>query len=237
MRWCLRRRFLLLLLAIGAMFLIHPVARGTRVEHVLYDLLLSALYLAALLVIFTQRRLRLPAFLFLIPTVVGAWTGYALPGVPDPVAVAALHASAAVFLGLATAIVLRSIHAERTISADSIYGAFCGYLLIGIAFGHLYCIAESIDPGSFRGSEEMMRLLRSEGRIHSLLTYFSLVTLATVGYGDITPGTPATRSLAVVEAVLGQFYVAVFMAELIGKRVAQAVTEQGPEEKNDKGSR
>jgi voltage-gated potassium channel len=56
------------------------------------------------------------------------------------------------------------------------------------------------------------------------LVYFSLVTLATVGYGDITPATELTRSLAVVEAILGQFYIAVLIADLIGKKLTQSVT-------------
>jgi voltage-gated potassium channel Kch len=56
-----------------------------------------------------------------------------------------------------------------------------------------------------------------------LLAYFSLVTLATVGYGDITPATELARSLAVVEAIVGQFYIAVLIADLIGKKLSQAV--------------
>jgi hypothetical protein len=227
MRWWLERRYLLLLLALGAMFLIHPLARGTQFEHLVYGVLLSVMYLAAFLVIVAHRDLRLPALLLMVPAAVGAWTGYVLPDLPYPAVSAVLHACAALFLGFTIAIVLRTIVTERTISANGIYGAFCGYLLIGIAFGHLYCVAECLEPGSFRGSDELMRELPHHGRMHAVLTYFSLVTLTSVGYGDITPGTSATRSLAVVEAVLGQFYIAVFMAELIGKRVAQAVTDQG----------
>lgn len=50
-----------------------------------------------------------------------------------------------------------------------------------------------------------------------------LVTLFTVGYGDITPATDSARGIAVVEAILGQFYLAALVAELIGKRVSQAL--------------
>jgi hypothetical protein len=52
------------------------------------------------------------------------------------------------------------------------------------------------------------------------LTYFSFVMLTTVGYGDVTPGRDTVRSLAMVEAVAGQFYLAVLVADLVGKRVA-----------------
>ena len=58
------------------------------------------------------------------------------------------------------------------------------------------------------------------------LSYFSLVTLTTLGYGDITPLSHGTRGLAVVEAIMGQFYIAVLIGDLIGKRVATALGER-----------
>jgi hypothetical protein len=68
--------------------------------------------------------------------------------------------------------------------------------------------------------------LQEDDRDHLMLTYFSFVTLTSVGYGDITPGSRTVRSLAVLEAIIGQFYIAVLIGELIGKRVSQAVLGQ-----------
>jgi hypothetical protein len=79
-----------------------------------------------------------------------------------------------------------------------------GYLLLGLAFGHLYCLLEAVAPGSFRLREDLAAPVHDPGRRQFLLTYFSLVTLTTVGYGDITPGSDPARGLAAVEAVLGQ---------------------------------
>jgi hypothetical protein len=62
--------------------------------------------------------------------------------------------------------------------------------------------------------------------MHFQLTYFSFVTLTTVGYGDITPAREGPRGLAVVEAMVGQFYVAVLLGELIGKRVSHALEDR-----------
>jgi voltage-gated potassium channel len=113
------------------------------------------------------------------------------------------------------------------VSAESICGALCGYMLLGLAFGHLYCILESITPGAFHGDAEFAIQLRDQSRRHFLLTYFSFATLTTVGYGDITPVRDSARGLSVVEAILGQLYLAVLIAELIGKRVAQALSDRG----------
>ncbi|MCR4415511.1 MAG: potassium channel family protein, partial [Thermoguttaceae bacterium] len=56
-----------------------------------------------------------------------------------------------------------------------------------------------------------------------VLSYFSFITLATVGYGDVTPTTSLARTLAWTEAITGQFYLAVLVAGLVGLKVTQAI--------------
>ncbi len=58
------------------------------------------------------------------------------------------------------------------------------------------------------------------------MIYYSFVTLATLGYGDIVPDTSLTRSVAIVEAVIGQFYVAIVVAVLVSAFVAQRMQDQ-----------
>ena len=56
-----------------------------------------------------------------------------------------------------------------------------------------------------------------------MFNYFSLVTLTTMGYGDVTPARAPATMLATLEAVFGQFYIAVLVAQLVGLRLAQAL--------------
>jgi hypothetical protein len=222
--WLLRRRFLLLLLALALLLVVHPVLGGAFGTRLLFDALFTIVYLTGILAVFTKGPVRLLGLLLGIPTVVGAWTGYAFPGLPRLPLALSFHVVAALFLGFTAATILRSIYREESVSADSIYGAFCGYLLVALAFGHLYCLIETTTPESFAGAKGHIPQLQAEDRQHFLLTYFSLCTLTTVGYGDITPAKEAARALAVLEAVLGQFYIAVLIGELIGIRVSQAVS-------------
>jgi hypothetical protein len=173
-----------------------------------------------------QHRRGLVALLLGVPAVVGIWTNYVLPGIPRLPVVCAFHVLAPLFLGFTLASILRTVHGEEKVSAESIYGALCGYLLIGLAFGHLYCLVQTIEAKSFNGSAEFMTQLQHEDRQYFLLAYFSFTTLTSVGYGDITPGRDIARALAVLEALLGQFYIAVLIGELIGKRVAQVLADQ-----------
>jgi hypothetical protein len=62
----------------------------------------------------------------------------------------------------------------------------------------------------------------------ALFSYFSVVTLTTMGYGDITPLRPPADVLAMLEAIFGQFYIAVVVAQMVGLRLAQAVTPGKP---------
>jgi hypothetical protein len=226
MNWWVRHRFQALLLALLLLLVVYPLLRDAVGGRILFDALFILVFLAALLVGFTQKPLRLVALLLFLPTMIGTWTGYVIPGLPPVPLTLAFHLCATLFLGFMVAVILQTIFGEKSVSADSIYGALCGYLLAGVVFGHLYCVLEILTPGSFSGGGAVMSELGDQEPRLFLLTYFSLITVTTVGYGDITPVSSPARGLAALEAVLGQIYIAVLIAELIGKRVSQTVSDQ-----------
>jgi hypothetical protein len=100
----------------------------------------------------------------------------------------------------------------QVINAEQIYAALSVYLLAGLFFGLLHWAIELTWPGSFGESAA------SPPPRFPLSTaiYFSFVTLATLGYGDVVPRTEVARGVAVLEAVGGQLYVAVTIARLVG---------------------
>jgi hypothetical protein len=209
---------------------VYPLLSGFFDARLLLNALITSVLLAGLLVIFSQRHLRVVGLVLGIPTLLGLWSDYALPGFSTKPMAIVFHIFAALFLGLTGVELLRAIYREVNVTADTIYGAFCFYLLMGLLFGHLYCIIEWISPGSFDvENAEIAAELQDPHRRRFILTYFSYVTLATVGYGDITPGSKAARALAVLEAISGQFYIAVLVAEFVGKKVARAITAPKPD--------
>ncbi|HVK19455.1 MAG TPA: ion channel [Fimbriiglobus sp.] len=224
----LRRRFLGLLIALGLLFVAYPALRGESGGRLLYDALLLAVFLTSFLIVFPETHHQLVGLLLAIPTVAGVLTGYVLPGLSRAPVVVATHGFATLFLGFTVAVILRTIYRERRVSLDGIYGAICGYLLIGVAFGHVYSLIEQAAPGSFHASDDLAAELRDPDRAHYVLTYFSVLTLMGAGFGDITPGSGTTRGVAVVEMVVGVFYVAVLIADLLSKRVSQVLAEQPP---------
>ena len=133
----------------------------------------------------------------------------------------------AVFFGFVSCAILFSVMAREEVTFDVVIGGACTYILIGAFFAQVYAVFEIIDPGSLLdeggplGSVGAADLAR--GHIVEV-TYYSLVTLTTLGYGDIVPGTPMVRAVSTVEALLGQLYPAILIAHLVGLRAASGPT-------------
>jgi voltage-gated potassium channel len=101
------------------------------------------------------------------------------------------------------------------IDINRLVGAACIYLLSGSLWGIIYFLLSVVSPASFEGivGESMSEQLNE-------FTYHSFVTLTTLGYGDIVPVQPVARTLSYLEAVLGQMYLTVLVAALVGVHIA-----------------
>jgi voltage-gated potassium channel Kch len=106
----------------------------------------------------------------------------------------------------AAAAALRFAMRATSVDAEHLYAALSAYLLAGIFFGNFYWVLEQIGPGTFAAAGDFSRMSA---------IYFSFVTLATLGYGDIVPRTDVARGLAIVEGVGGQLFLAVMVARLV----------------------
>jgi hypothetical protein len=117
------------------------------------------------------------------------------------------------FCLLSTALTLRFILTHREIDLNHLMGAMSAYLLLGMIWAALFAILRLFDPGALTN---LAVAPGQPGEVGELL-YFSFVTLTTLGYGDLTPVSPLARNLALLEAVVGQLFVAVLIATLIGR--------------------
>jgi hypothetical protein len=119
--------------------------------------------------------------------------------------------SGLVFLSLSISGALVQVFRQDRVDLNKVVGALCIYLLIGAIFALLFQLLEDFLPGSFEGLEG-----HEGSALPWRFVYFSFVTLSTLGYGDVLPLTIYAETLAVVEAVLGQFYLAILVAGLVG---------------------
>jgi hypothetical protein len=120
-----------------------------------------------------------------------------------------------VFLGLATYNDLRQITVGDDISGNRIVGAICVYLMLGVMWSIAYAVLEFLQPGSFSGLRDAATSAWDPDWI-----YFSFVTMTTVGYGDVLAISTTARSIAIAEAVVGQFYIAILVAGLVSAYIS-----------------
>jgi hypothetical protein len=224
-------RFLVLLATLILLLVIQPMVQGFSSPRPVFDVLTSLVLLAAILSLFSGRGPTRLALVFGVPALAGRWLAFMFSANGDDFVALADYFVEILFLGFVAVMILRTILTQGRISSDSIFGAICAYLIFGMAWGSLYSVIEIRNPGSFHSSGELAAALQSVETRGPVLTYYSFVTLTTTGYGDITPVAPTARTLAWLEAMTGQFYIAVLVAGLVGIRVSQ-----GPGNRNDKPS-
>jgi len=110
--------------------------------------------------------------------------------------------------------VMHLAHFQK-VTKNILYAALCLYLIIGLFWGSLYTLLNELSPGAYSG----VLLDRVHGIPIHVFNYFSMVTLTTLGYGDITPQTIGSGSLCQMEAIIGQFYTAVIVGWLVGNMI------------------
>jgi hypothetical protein len=134
------------------------------------------------------------------------------------------------FLGFVALTELRAVLKQRTVTRETISMSISVYLLFGLTWGLFYIVLFDFQPHafSFGGAP-----IPSEQQVTPVLVYFSLTTIATVGYGDITPLTLQARYASVAEGIAGQFYLAILVARLVGMQMSQAAGRAAEEPSRD----
>jgi Ion channel len=117
----------------------------------------------------------------------------------------------ALFAGLVVWLTYSSVMRPHRAVGDRIVGAICVFFLIGLAWASVFEALDTVRPGSLRFPADTAWAEPSAQRYR----YFSFVTLATLGYGDITPVTVLAGTLAGLEAVSGQLYIGITVARLV----------------------
>jgi hypothetical protein len=214
-------KHLVLLITLLIMCVVQPVAHGMLGGLVLFDVLLTLVLLGIFVLFFKQRNERIAALAIAIPGISIQWASYLIPPETRWLAEVLHHLLILIFLTLAVAIIIRGIFEENSVRHDHFLATVCGYIIAGVAFGNAYQIVDLFVPHAFSIKPEILSQMQSEHTRSFLFNYFSLSTLSGTGYGDITPVWPGVASLTWMEAIFGQFYIAIVVAQLIGLKLSR----------------
>jgi Ion channel len=213
-----RWRHLALLISILLLIAISPFASTFRHGILVLNILGAAVLVAGSYALSERKHLFIIAIVLSAASIAATFCLLAFPG---HWAIVGSHATIVVLVSFFSVTILGYVLHSGRITADKIFAAICVYLLIGYAWTFGYALLEELVPGSlgpFSGSGKNDFV----GRVLHL-RYFSFMTLTTVGYGDILPRSPAARTMAMFEAVMGQIYLAVLVARLVGLHIVHTI--------------
>jgi len=214
---CKRDRYLFLLISLLSLILILPLFEGIVDLATLHDIFITGIFLASLYAISRKGQSLRIAVGLLMPIVGGIWLTYF---VHIPYLRLVGDCCSILFFAFTIIIILSSLFREDEVTLDVIYSSVAVFLLMALMWTFIFDVIEYLHPGSF-----LVTASPSQGsRIHFI--YYSFVTITTLGYGDITPTSDIARSLALLEAVIGQIYLVVLVARLVGIHIAQSMAER-----------
>lgn len=202
--WYRRHRFVALFFALLLTVAVHGAFGALGPGFSLLEALLAATLVAAIAAAAEDRAIRVLIALAL--AFVASRTIAGLLGIELLMSLSQAFWVIASFL--ATVATVRHALRAKVVDAERIFAALDAYLLIGLMFGVCYWVLDQVSPESF-GSPAMSDLGLNDS------IYFSFVTIATLGYGDIVPLGEVARGFAVLESVIGQMYLTVLVAWLV----------------------
>jgi len=195
------RRYTLLFYTLVLTMVASPIIAGVGWRGALIESLLAVNLLVAVMPVNTGKERQ-----YLLAAMATLWLARPLTVWLGHPSLSKMTLAAWTIVGLlAAASALRFAMSGTRVEAEHLFAALSAYLLAGIYFGLLYWAVEQLQPGTFAPPN----LSRTSA------IYFSFVTLATLGYGDIVPRADLARGLAVVEGVGGQLFLAVLVARLL----------------------
>ncbi|HEY6363161.1 MAG TPA: hypothetical protein VI585_00080, partial [Candidatus Binatia bacterium] len=187
----------------------------------LSDVAIAMTMLLVFMIVFHRRMNRLVAFIAVATAIVADSARYLMPSYPEVLFRLIFHSAALLLLGFAALVILRNIFEQHVVSGDDVIGAVCGYLLAAGAWSSLFLLIEIFLPGSFSVGPGFAAGLNTwDGRI-AVMSYVSLGSLTSLGSGAIVVLRPPATILTRLEAVFGQFYIAVVVAQLASARLSQ----------------
>ena len=218
LRLAIRGKFSFLLASLLLLIIVHPFLETDGPISVT-GIFLTVIMVAGIYSVVNDRGFLTIALLLAVPALLSR---VLLHFTLVPWLVIVDFVSDMLFFGFNTYTILSHILRQRTVTADMIYGAACGYLMLGIVWGFVFSLLEFVHPGSFSMTSTAAIDYPDLG---ATMFYYSFVTLTTLGYGDLVPVTMPARSLSFLEAVLGQLYLAILIARLVGMHISWSMRD------------
>lgn len=207
----------LLFLLVVTVFVLSPLLSARMVMPFLLHLAFALIMIAGAFSVSSKTSVRLFVVVLVVLSVALRWLSHPIAQKTTTAMDILLSVG---MLSIFTLLMIKRFLSDRSIPQYRIAGAVAVYLLLGLIWARLYEVVAMASPGAFRVPE-------GESLHTADLVYFSFVTLATIGYGDIAPVSLLARNLSILEAVMGQLYLVILISRLVSEGVATSREEPG----------
>lgn len=202
-----QNRFLFLLFTLLFLLVATPILDNFGDLTTILNLFISLTLFSGVITFAAKKRDGYLALLLAAPYFLGMWTDNSFMSFT-------LH-NISIFSGILfyfyiVGLLVYYVFRQKTVELELIYAALAGFLLLGTTWSNIYYLIYSIEPSSFTNLDLGHTDLRYK------FVYFSFTTLSTLGYGDITPTNASAQSWCILEAIIGQIYMVVLVAGLVG---------------------
>jgi len=206
-----KERFLILgCLILGTIVLV-PILQRFANLRIFLDIFITAIYISMVYIVSHKKRHLYIGTLFAMVMLIVLWLQYFYQ---NNLVIAIGRISGILLFIMVITIILAFIFKSEEVTIEVIYAAILVYLLMALMWSFVYILLELIDSASFNVT------LSPDQSYQMRFIYYSFVTITTLGYGDITPTTELASSFSILEAVVGQLYLVVVVAWLVGMHVS-----------------
>jgi hypothetical protein len=209
---CYNDRFLFLIVFIVALIVLGPFVEGFIGLRFFMELFFSIIFIATIYAASQKKYHIIIAAILIIPTLLAVWT----EDIPTNNTLLTIgYICGVIVFAFAVISILIYIFSHQVVTRQTISAAIVVYLLLALMWTFIYRLMENLYPASFAIAHSKLQ------DAENIYLYFSLVTITTLGYGDITPTGSQVLSMAVLEAITGQIYLVVVVAWLVGMYVSR----------------
>ncbi|MCD6187542.1 MAG: two pore domain potassium channel family protein [Desulfuromusa sp.] len=210
-------QFHTLLIFLILMIFLAPLLDDFTVIRIAFDIALSLILVIGCFAVSHHKLTPWIAITLSIPMLLSIWIDFPKLNMPQMEIVGSI--SGILYFVLIAGVILTFVFSSRSVTWEVISAALVVYLLLGTIWSFGYTLVDLFVPGSFNIADHLV------GQAGPSYMYYSFITLTTIGYGDITPISGMARSLSMLEGIIGQTYMAVLVARLVGMHVATSMSK------------
>lgn len=203
-----------LLVSLISLFVLFPFVDMS--SEILLGILLTFILLASIYTIISSKKFLYVGTTLIFLSIIANWLSVSFP---DVFIIKIAYLIQPIFFVYICIVIVTNLFSIEDVTMDIIMGSICVYLFIGLAFSMFYEFLHYLNHNAFN-------FIHQDIDPSSEFFYFSYVTLTTLGYGDITPNTQIAKSVSVMEAIIGQFYLAIMVARLVALQLSNTMNKK-----------